>query len=130
MSLCVLAAGKTAVIAATAFTLSWTHSVEKIRWQEDWRVTPAGLEIVEARVQGSGAGMEPGEGAIFKDGWWVWRPALGPQAKLMLGASGASVSGWTLCAGQDCRVLGAIAGAPVEIRACRPDDAGGASRAQ
>ncbi|MGO4839058.1 DUF1850 domain-containing protein, partial [Rhizobiaceae sp. 2RAB30] len=38
MSLCVVAAGKTTVLAASLFTLSWTHSVEKTRWEEDWRV--------------------------------------------------------------------------------------------
>ena len=31
-------------------------------WEEDWRASPAGLELVEARVQGSGAGMEPPAG--------------------------------------------------------------------
>ncbi|MFX6230366.1 DUF1850 domain-containing protein, partial [Acinetobacter baumannii] len=30
-------------LAVAAFTLSWTHSVEKVEWQEDWRVTPQGL---------------------------------------------------------------------------------------
>ena len=79
MSLCILAAGKTTVLAVTAFTLSWTHSVEKTRWEEDWRVTPAGLEIVEASVKGSGAGMEPPEGAVLKDGWWVYRPKISAQ---------------------------------------------------
>ena len=84
MSLCILAAGKTTVLAVSAFTLSWTHSVEKTRWEEDWRVTPAGLEIVEARVKGSGAGMEPPEGAVLKDGWWTYdrRSACGPSSSL------------------------------------------------
>ena len=44
MSLCILAAGKVTVLAVSAFTLSWTHSVEKVRWEEDWLVTPAGLD--------------------------------------------------------------------------------------
>ena len=66
MSLCILAAGKTVTLAVAAFTLSWTHSVEKTRWEEDWAITPAGLQIVEARVKGSGAGMEPAEGAVLQ----------------------------------------------------------------
>ena len=31
MSLCILAAGKTVTISVAAFTLSWTHSVERTR---------------------------------------------------------------------------------------------------
>ena len=38
----------------TDFTLAWTHSIEKIRWEEDYRVTPSGLLLGEARVKGSG----------------------------------------------------------------------------
>jgi hypothetical protein len=116
--LCLLAAGKTTVLAASAFTLSWTHSVEKIRWEEDWRVTPAGLAIVEARVKGSGAGMEPPADAVLKDGWWVYAPKLPARDRIMLAASGATPSGWTFCAGADCRELGAKAGDAIEISAC------------
>ncbi|EKF19219.1 DUF1850 domain-containing protein [Nitratireductor pacificus] len=118
MSLCVLAGGKAATIAATLFTLSWTHSVEKIRWEEDWRVSPAGLEIVEARVQGSGAGMEPPPEARFSEGWWRYRPPLPPQAELVLAASGATGSGWRLCAAGTCHEIGAEAGKPVILRYC------------
>ena len=45
MSLCILAAGKTVTLTVAAFTLAWTHSVEKTHWQEDWKVTPSGLQI-------------------------------------------------------------------------------------
>jgi hypothetical protein len=122
MSLCILTAGKTVTLAVAAFTLSWTHSVEKTRWQEDWTITPAGLQIVEARVKGSGAGMEPAEGAVLRDGWWVYVPKLAPQRKLVLGASGATGEGWTLCAADICHEIGAVAGAPVELAPC--DEAG------
>lgn len=118
MSLCVVAAGKTTVLAASLFTLSWTHSVEKTRWEEDWRVTPAGLEIVAARVKGSGAGMEPPEGAVLRDGWWTYVPSLPALPSLVLAASGATKSGWRLCAGETCLDLGAEAGGPVSLRAC------------
>ncbi|TIX68318.1 MAG: DUF1850 domain-containing protein, partial [Mesorhizobium sp.] len=70
MSLCILAAGKTVTLTVAAFTLAWTHSVEKTRWQEDWKVMPSGLQIAEARIKGSGAGMEPPEGSVLRDGWW------------------------------------------------------------
>lgn len=118
MSLCILATGKTTVLVVSAFTLSWTHSVEKTWWEEDWRVTPAGLKIVEARVKGSGAGMEPPDGAVLKEGWWVYQPKIPLRPKLLLAASGATNGGWTLCAAQACRELGAEAGAVIELSAC------------
>ncbi|AWC20644.1 MULTISPECIES: DUF1850 domain-containing protein [Aminobacter] len=118
MSLCIAAGSKAVTMAVAAFTLSWTHSVEKTRWEEDWLVTPAGLEIVEARVRGSGAGMEPAEGARLVDGWWIYVPRLGPQPSVMLAASGATGAGWTLCAEGRCMTLGAEAGETVVIRAC------------
>jgi hypothetical protein len=118
MSLCILAAGKTTVLAVSAFTLSWTHSVEKTRWEEDWRVTPAGLEIVEARVKGSGAGVDPPEGAVLEDGWWTYKPKIGARAVVKLAASGSTGAGWTICAAQACRELGTEAGEPVELSTC------------
>ena len=118
MSLCVLAAGKTAVLAASVFTLAWTHSVEKTQWQEDWQLTPAGLQLVSARVEGSGAGMEPPEDARLEDGWFVWHPRVPAQPQLTLASSGATGGGWTLCAGVECLLLGDEAGEPVTVQAC------------
>src|SRR5439155_12543371 len=63
LSLCLASAGVVKILALAAFTLVWTHSIEKVDWQEDWRVTPDGLELVQARIKGSGAGMEPPPGA-------------------------------------------------------------------
>jgi hypothetical protein len=117
-AICLLAAGKLTVIAASAFTLSWTHSVQKTEWREDWRLTPAGLRLVEARVKGSGAGMEPPEGSVLKDGWWVYAPALPPQHRLVLAASGATASGWTLCSATGCNEIGAAEGDPVILEPC------------
>ena len=51
-----------------AFTLAWNHTIEKIRWEEDYRVTPDGLLLGEARVKGSGAGMEIPDDAGLRDG--------------------------------------------------------------
>lgn len=118
MSLCILAGGKTAMLAVSAFTLAWTHSIERTDWEEDWRVTPAGIELVEARVKGSGAGMEPPEGSQLRDGWWAWRPAMPAQAELALAASGSTGSGWRLCAENGCLELGAKAGETVILSAC------------
>lgn len=119
MPVCILAAGKVAAIAATAFTLSWTHSVEKIEWREQWAVEAGKLRVTESRVQGSGAGMDPPEGSVFEDGWWVYRPALPPQEKLLLARSGATSGGWKICASGSCMEIGAEAAqAPVEISVC------------
>ena len=118
MSLCLLAGTKAVTLAVTAFTLSWTHSVEKISWQENWQVAPAGLELVEARVKGSGAGMEPGENALLVDGWWVWSPKLPAQREVNLAASGATGSGWTLCANGECLELGKMASDGIRLKYC------------
>lgn len=118
MGLCILAGAKAATLAVTAFTLAWTHSVEKTEWQEEWRIAPAGLELTEARVKGSGAGIDPPEDAVLEDGWWVYAPKAAPVPRLVLAASGATVSGWSLCADGACRTLGAEAGETVTLEAC------------
>ncbi len=122
MSLCILAAGKVTTLAVTAFTLSWTHSVERTRWEEDWRILPdARLELVEARIKGSGAGMEPPADAVLKDGWYVYAPKLPARRELLLAASAATGAGWSLCAAGQCASVGALAGDPVTVRACGED---------
>lgn len=118
LGLCILAGSKATVLTATVFTLSWTHSIEKTRWEEDWRVTPAGLTIVEARVKGSGAGMEPPEGSVLRNGWWAYAPKLPARPSVLLASSGATGGGWKLCAGETCLDLGARSGEPVTLRAC------------
>lgn len=115
-----LAVGATLLtLAAPAFTLSWTHSVERVDWQEDWRVDGASLFLEHARVRGSGAGMEPGEGAVLSEGWWEWSANLRVPS-LTLAASGATGKGWRLCSGEECLEIGADAGAPVTLAPC-PD---------
>lgn len=114
-----LAVGALAVhLAAGSFTLEWTHSVEHTAWRETWRVEPGGLRLLEAAVKGSGAGMEPGEGARLQGGWWVWAPALRPLAEVELAASGATGAGWRLCADGTCREIGAEPGAPIRLAPC------------
>ncbi|MBU4528840.1 MAG: DUF1850 domain-containing protein [Hoeflea sp.] len=120
LGLCVAAGGKTLMIAATMFTLSWTHSVEKTAWEESWLVTGQGLQLTEARIKGSGAGMDPGEGARLEDGWWVWSPDAPPVPELLLASSGATVSAWELCHAGGCLELGSAAQAPVRIGTCAP----------
>ncbi|MCA0939735.1 DUF1850 domain-containing protein [Salipiger pacificus] len=103
-----------------SFTLEWTHSVEREEWRETWEITEdRRLQLTEAAVKGSGAGMEPGEGGHFEDGWWVWVPDLPPVPALNLAASGKTPSAWTLC-GEACTELGASSGKPVQLIPC-PD---------
>ena len=118
MALCLIASGKATAWALTAFTLSWTHSVEKVRWEEDWRVTAAGLELVAARIRGSAAGMEVPDGAVLQDGVWHYAPTLPVQKALVLARSGATGAGWSLCSSAGCIEIGRRSAAPVELRSC------------
>ncbi len=126
MSLCLAAAGLAVEIAASAFTLSWTHTVEKIVWQEDWRIDAGSLMVDEARVKGSGAGMEPPQSAILRDGFYVWRPDLPAQAELVLRRA-AEAGDWHLCAAGRCAALGEWLGSnadPVRIFAAHTGSCG------
>jgi hypothetical protein len=112
LSLCLASAGVVKTLAIAAFTLAWTHSIEKTDWQEDWQVTPQGLELVQARIKGSGAGMEPPPEARLIDGWFTWRSRRAPMPELVLGNSGAAGE-WRLCHDGNCRTLSDILGHPV-----------------
>ena len=112
LSLCLASAGLVKALSITAFTLAWTHSIEKVEWQEDWRVTPHGFELVQARIKGSGAGMEPPPEARLVDGWFRWRPKRPAMPQVVLGNSGAAGE-WRLCANGDCRTLSDILGHPI-----------------
>lgn len=104
-------------LASPAFSLHWTHSVEKVEWVEQWFVEEMGLRLTEARIKGSGAGMEPGPDAALRDGWWVWRPDT-TVPELRLAASGATNAGWRLCTDGVCREIGAHPGEPIVILPC------------
>lgn len=123
MSLCLVSGGVVAkTLAVTAFTLVWTHSVEKIDWREDWRITPQGLALIAARVKGTGAGMEPPPEARLVDGWFVWHPQRAAMPEVVLGNSGMAGE-WRLCADGRCRTLSEILGQdvgvhPTTMRAC------------
>ncbi|PRB82813.1 DUF1850 domain-containing protein [Pseudomonas sp. MYb185] len=109
------------------FTLAWQHSVEKIRWEEDYQLSPTGLLLREARVRGSGAGMEIPDEAVLRDGSWHYRPQLPPLQPLRLGRSSAAAAGdYQLCSDAGCRPLADWLGPPspqrpvVELWSCQP----------
>ncbi|MDK9723535.1 MAG: DUF1850 domain-containing protein [Sterolibacteriaceae bacterium MAG5] len=122
MPLCLTAGMVAATLAADAFTLAWTHSIEKIRWEEDWRVEKTLLVATEARIRGTGAGMEPPPGAVFESGVWRYRPALAPQEALRLTHS-PHTAGYELCVAGRCSPLAEHlpsigANAVIELKAC------------
>ncbi|MDP5308066.1 DUF1850 domain-containing protein [Paracoccus spongiarum] len=119
MSACLLAGMVVLALSGPEFRLEWTHSVERQTWRETWRIDEDGLmRLTRAAVKGSGAGMEPGPGAVLEDGWWVWSPALPAQTSLLLAASGATGQGWRLCDAARCHDLGRTASAPIRLRPC------------
>jgi hypothetical protein len=109
MSLCVLGAAGVLRLAVASFTLSWVHSIEKTRWEEDWSVEAAGLQIREARIESMGAGMEMPAGARFDGMWWRWAPPVPELPEVLLRRSDAQPQGWRLCAGGACRPIGDLA---------------------
>ena len=124
MELCLLAAGVTIRLGTIALTLAWTHSIEKTRWEEDWRATPAGLVLEEDRIQGTGAGMEPPPGAQLRNGVWHYKPPLAPLEKIRLTHS-PYTAGYEICNANACQPLSVILGglpefALVAVSACRP----------
>jgi hypothetical protein len=70
-------------VPAERFTLAWTHSIEKVRWEEDYAVVPSSaseappvLQALAARVRGSAAGMEPPDDAVLRNGWYGYTPRM------------------------------------------------------
>jgi len=77
-------------VPVTGFTLAWTHSIEKVRWEEDYAVQldPLSqqplLHAVQARVRGSAAGMEPPPDAVLRQGWYHYTPTITTPPELRL----------------------------------------------
>jgi hypothetical protein len=95
-----------ATLPGSEFTLAWTHSVEKTRWEERYRVESGAIVPVEARIRGSGAGMDPPPGAILRDGAWRYKPQ--PDALPRLRVTISPYAGdYELCAEDGCTPLSA-----------------------
>jgi hypothetical protein len=108
-AVCLLVAGVVrATLPAAEFTLAWEHSVQKTRWEERYRVDGDDLVLVEARVAGTGAGMEPPASATYRDGVWTWqpRPRL-PEVRL---THSGYARDYTLCWRDGCKELAVLVG--------------------
>jgi hypothetical protein len=119
-ALCLVMGLQQAALATTSFTLAWTHTVEKTRWEEDYMVAGEWLYLISARVRGSGAGMEPPPGSVLVDNVWHYRPAHRWHARLVLARSEFG-SDYRLCIGKRCRPLRHYlpgTPAPTEIFSC------------
>ncbi|CAM5517556.1 hypothetical protein FALB51S_03998 [Frigidibacter albus] len=88
-------------------------------------MTPEGLRPIEARISGSGAGMEPPLDAVLRADGWHYAPTLPPQREVFLAASGATGGGWQLCVAAECLSLGAAAGEPLRLWQAEACGAGG-----
>lgn len=131
-------------VPVRAFTLAWVHSIEKVRWEEDYEViishqsqhalkadfgenkssratsTQPVLLAKAARIKGSAAGMEPPEGAILKDGWYHYTPAIAEHQEIRLTRS-EFVPDYEWCDQKGCRSLATILpsdGGVTLMRAC------------
>ena len=87
-----------------SITLAWTHSIEKIRWEEDWLIEGDRLRLDEARVRGSGAGMEAPSGSRFESGVWRYDPHFLSLEVLRLTYS-IYTAGYEICHDSACRPL-------------------------
>jgi len=107
--LCVLtmAGALVSALAGDSFTLAWSHSVEKIRWEEDYRIAGSRFVLTAARVSGSGAGMEPPPDAILKDGQWHYVPVIDPLSQLRLARAGVTAD-YQICQNGACQELGQL----------------------
>ncbi|MCY1284116.1 hypothetical protein D9M68_563830 [compost metagenome] len=105
------------------FTLAWQHSIEKIRWEEDYQVTSAGLVLGEARVRGNGAGMEVPDDAVAYGGAWHYRRQMPPLQPLHAGRT-PEAGDYEICSASGCQALAYWLGPPhaaqpaVDLWAC------------
>ncbi|GAB4402098.1 MAG: DUF1850 domain-containing protein [Rhodoferax sp.] len=110
----------TVFVPVTAFTLAWTHSIEKVRWEEDYAAeTDAGtgqpqLHALAARIKGSAAGMEPPDDAVLRNGWYHYKPPLTHPGQLRLTRS-AYTADYEWCAAGRCQPMSKLIAATADI---------------
>ncbi|MFI4926382.1 MAG: DUF1850 domain-containing protein [Burkholderiales bacterium] len=101
-------------VPTSRFTLAWMHSIEQIRWEEDYAVGPdpagaPGCRLLpgEARIHGSGAGMDPPPDAHWRDGWYAYQPHTPPLRLLRLTRSPYTAD-YDWCVDGRCRSLSRV----------------------
>lgn len=112
--LCLAWAASTAsavFVPMPTFTLAWTHSIERVRWEEDYAVAVGDnavprLRSLQARIRGSAAGMEPPPDARWERGWFVYTPR-DPDAEGLRLSRSAFVPDYELCQQGRCEPLSA-----------------------
>jgi len=103
----------TVFVPTREFTLAWTHSIEKVRWEEDYRVDidPANgqprLHAVAARIKGSAAGMEPPPDAVLRGGWYHYTPVMANPPELLLTRSEFTPD-FDWCVGPRCQKMSTL----------------------
>jgi hypothetical protein len=120
VALCLAAGSLQVNLPVSRFTLRWQHSIEKVEWDEDYEVVGAWLHLSQARIRGSGAGMEPPPDARLVNGVWHYRPADPWRRELVLARSGF-VPDYELCIDGACRRLShwlPVAAGTTTLRAC------------
>lgn len=109
-------------IPTTQFTLRWQHSIEKIAWEEDYVLGGPWLLLSGARIQGSGAGMEPPSDAVLQGGIWHYRVA-DPWRRTLVLARSNFVRDYDLCIDGLCQPLShwiAVAAGTTTLQPCMP----------
>ena len=108
LALAASAAAPPVFVPTDHFTLAWTHSIEKVRWEEDYAVVASGvpgqppvLQALQARVRGSAAGMEPPDDAVLRDGWYEYTPRMWSPQGLRLTRSPYTAD-YAWCTGGGC----------------------------
>lgn len=114
--LALLATGSAApvFVPVTHFTLAWNHSIEKVRWEEDYAIVPGlvkgekpVLRALTARVHGSAAGMEPPPDAVLRNGWYEYTPrTLTPDGLRLTRSPYTADYDWCIAGG--CVSLGTV----------------------
>lgn len=120
--ICIAVAASAIVLARfpDAVTLAWQHTVEKTRWEETYRREGGHLLLVEARVAGTGAGMDIPDDARLDNGMWRYRPQLPPLNEVVI-TNSMLPNGYEICATAGCVRLRDLIGEeqrPLRLSAC------------
>jgi hypothetical protein len=126
-ALCIVVGTALVSIPAQHVTLRWQHTVEKILWEEDYVVAGDWLYLSGARVQGSGAGMEPPPDAIKVGDSWHYRPADRWHRAVVLARSEFGRD-YEVCIDGICKPLSTWAPGPLARTTLSPCPSGSAAR--